>query len=144
MEKQPLAFLRAGFGRLSDSLLEFPLASSHVTLDKWPNPSASWSPPKLDERMQAKSQPTWPVTAPRQTLTPKAGPHEPCPWPHRVWNSVSWEAQPTFCPSCQSPVAPRMQPQESSIQYSRWEDSSRDEVSVASGPGAQEASGCKR
>ncbi|XP_024616067.1 small integral membrane protein 1 [Neophocaena asiaeorientalis asiaeorientalis] len=38
-----------------------------------------------------------------------------------------------------------MQPQESSIQYSRWEDSSRDEVSVASGPGgAQEASGCKR
>ncbi|KAM9107186.1 small integral membrane protein 1 isoform 1-T2 [Megaptera novaeangliae] len=37
-----------------------------------------------------------------------------------------------------------MQPQESSIQYSRWEDSSRDEVSVASGPGAEEASGCKR
>ena len=79
MEKQPLTFLRAGFGRLSDSLLEFPLASSHVTLDKWPNPSASWSPPKLDERMRAKSQPTWPVTAPRQTLTPKAVPHGALP-----------------------------------------------------------------
>lgn len=43
-----------------------------------------------------------------------------------------------------SPAA-QMQPQESSVQYSRWEDGgSRDGVSVASGPGAEEAAGWAR
>uniref|UniRef100_A0A8C3X9W6 Small integral membrane protein 1 (Vel blood group) n=1 Tax=Catagonus wagneri TaxID=51154 RepID=A0A8C3X9W6_9CETA len=39
-----------------------------------------------------------------------------------------------------------MQPQESSVQYSRWEDGGRDELSVANGPGpgAEEASGWAR
>ncbi|XP_006196660.1 small integral membrane protein 1 [Vicugna pacos] len=37
-----------------------------------------------------------------------------------------------------------MQPQESSIQYSRWANGSRDAVSVAAGPGTEEASSWQR
>ncbi|XP_004425571.1 PREDICTED: small integral membrane protein 1 [Ceratotherium simum simum] len=36
-----------------------------------------------------------------------------------------------------------MQPQDSSVQYSRW-DNSRDEVSVAAVSSTEEASGCER
>lgn len=54
------------------------------------------------------------------------------------------QASAALCPSRQSPAA-QMQPQESSVQYSRWEDGgSRDGVSVASRPGAEEASGWAR
>ncbi|XP_004596149.1 small integral membrane protein 1 [Ochotona princeps] len=37
-----------------------------------------------------------------------------------------------------------MQPPESSVHYSRWDDSSREEVSVASVSGLEEASCCER
>ncbi|XP_020731328.1 small integral membrane protein 1 [Odocoileus virginianus] len=37
-----------------------------------------------------------------------------------------------------------MEPQESSIRYSRWENSHPDEVHVASGPSTEEASGWQR
>ncbi|KAI4563157.1 hypothetical protein MJT46_010766 [Ovis ammon polii x Ovis aries] len=62
---------------------------------------------------------------------------------HLVWLENSETPQ---TPNCElgEPCAPMMEPQESSIRYSRWENSHPDEVHVASGPSTEEASGWQR
>ena len=83
----------------------------------------------------------------------------PLPWPHPqadphpksngTWNLTTGplgveqaSVHPLSLPP--EPCAPMMEPQESSIRYSRWENSHPDEVHVASGPSTEEASGWQR
>lgn len=72
---QPLTFLWEGFA--ASRGWNSALASSHVTLSKWPDHLASWSPGKPGEKMGRGSQPTTPPTDPGLHRSPTQSP-SPC------------------------------------------------------------------
>ena len=95
------------------------------------------------QRSQPTSVPLCPGPTPRQTLTLKAMAHGTGPLPPWGQNRPR-EASAHPLSLLPEPCAPMMEPQESSIRYSRWENSHPDEVHVASGPSTEEASGWQR